>query len=624
MKKILDNIKKANDIKKIDVKDYERLAKEIRGLLVSTVSKTGGHLAPNLGVVELTMALHLFLDFPKDKLIWDVGHQAYVHKILTGRKEKLKTLRQYKGISGFPRVAESDCDPFDTGHSSTSISSALGLVKARELNKDKQKIVAVLGDGALTGGMAYEALNNAGRLKSNLMIVLNDNKMSISENVGGMAKYLGSLRTNPKYTGFKENMETTLTKNIPRSGKAIVDIMKRAKDSVKYLMIPSMFFEDMGLTYIGPIDGHNINHMTEALKAASKVNKAVVVHVVTRKGMGYKPAERQPSRFHGVGPFNTLDGKVIKSTKKTTYTHVFANKISRMASKDNKIVAISAAMPCGTGLSKFHKLYPDRFFDVGIAEQHAVTFAAGLAKGGFKPVVAMYSTFLQRAYDQVVHDVCINNLPVVFAIDRAGITGRDGRTHHGIYDLSYLSHIPNLTVIAPKNRWELEEMMEYALKIERPVAIRYPKAEAYEGLNDYQEPIKHGKSEVIYKDRDIAILAVGGMVRTAEDVARKLKEQGKKVTLVNVRFVSPFDKELLDQLSIEHSLFVTMEENIRSGGFGQQVSDYLCDRDLRQVRHLNISIPDQFVEHGSIEELHKLLGLDSDAILRRILIKYKN
>ena len=615
----LDKINKANDIKKINEKDYQKLAREIRGLLIKTISKTGGHLASNLGVVELTMALHLFMNLPEDKLIWDVGHQSYVHKILTGRKDKLNTLRQYKGISGFPRSEESDCDTFDTGHSSTSISTALGLAKARDLKNSKEKIVAVLGDGALTGGMAYEALNNAGRLKSNLIIVLNDNNMSISENVGGMANYLAKLRTNPKYTGFKENMENTITEKIPNSGKTIVDVMKRAKDSVKYLMLPSMIFEDMGLTYIGPIDGHNIKHMRDALYAASKVNKGVVVHVVTKKGLGYKPAERQPSKFHGVGTFNVSDGTTIENNKNETYTTVFEDKIVELASKDHKIVTISAAMPCGTGLSKFKKQYPDRFFDVGIAEGHAVAFAAGLAKGGFKPVVAIYSTFLQRAYDQIIHDVCINNLPVVFAIDRAGITGRDGKTHQGIFDLSYLSHIPNLTVMAPKNKWELEDMLEYALSCQGPVAIRYPRGEVYRGLEDKQEPIEHGKSEVIYEDGDIAILAVGNMVKIGEEVALKLKEQGRRVTLVNARFVTPLDIELLDRLGTSHNVLVTIEENIRSGGFGQKVSDYICEKKIKSLDHINISIPDMYVDHGSITELHNELEINADAIVKKIL-----
>lgn len=619
MFKLLNQINKANDIKRINEKDYGKLAKEIRALLISTVSKTGGHLASNLGVVELTMALHLSMNFPKDKLIWDVGHQSYVHKILTGRREQLKTLRQYNGISGFPRSVESDCDVFDTGHSSTSISAALGLAKARDLNKEKQKIIAVLGDGALTGGMAYEALNNAGRLDSNLTIILNDNNMSISENVGGMANHLAKLRTNPKYTGFKKNMENAITEKIPNSGKAIVDLMKRGKDSVKYLMVPSMLFEDMGLTYIGPIDGHNINHMTNALEAASKLNKGVVVHVVTKKGLGYKPARTMPSKFHGVGPFNISDGELIEDNNKKTYTEVFQDKILDLASRDNKIVAITAAMPSGTGLSKFKSFYPDRFFDVGIAEEHGVTFAAGLAKGGLKPVVAIYSTFLQRAYDQIIHDVCINNLPVVFAIDRAGITGRDGKTHQGIYDLSYLSHIPNLTVMAPKNKWELEDMLEFALSHQGPVAIRYPKGEAYRGLKDKKEPIEHGRSQVIYEDGDIAILAVGSMVEIGEKVAQELKGQGKRVTLVNVRFVSPVDKELLAKLCEKHRILVTMEENIRSGGFGQKVSDYLCDKKMKHINHINISIPDSYVEQGSVKELHSQLDINEDAITKRIL-----
>lgn len=618
MPKLLDTIKQANDIKKIKPQDYGRLAEEIRSFLIQNVSKTGGHLASNLGVVELTMALHLFLGFPQDKLVWDVGHQAYTHKLLTGRKEKFSTLRQLEGISGFPKGSESECDIFDTGHSSTSISSALGLVKARDLKGENNKVIAVLGDGALTGGMAYEALNNAGRLKSNMIIILNDNNMSISENVGGMANYLAKLRTNSKYTGFKENMENTLTQ-MPGIGKALVDKLKRSKDAIKYFMLPSMFFEDMGLTYIGPIDGHNISEMLTALQAASRAKKAVVVHVLTKKGKGYQLAERYPSRFHGVDPFDIVSGQVITKEKKQSYTKVFSDSLISNAEKDDKIVAITAAMPFGTGLLEFKKRFPERFFDVGIAEEHAVTFAAGLAKGGLKPVVAIYSTFLQRAYDQIIHDVCINNLPVIFAIDRAGISGRDGKTHQGIFDLSYLSHIPNLTVMAPKNRYELDAMLSYALSWqEGPVAIRFPKGDAYDELEAYQEPIEYGKSEMIYQGRDVAILAVGSMVKKGLEVVDKLKEDGILATLVNARFISPIDEEMMDQLTKDHKLFVSLEENVKRGGFGEKISSFICERGKQQVRHINISVPDIFVEHGSVKELQDKLGLDTESIYQRI------
>ncbi|MGB4661690.1 MAG: 1-deoxy-D-xylulose-5-phosphate synthase [Mobilitalea sp.] len=617
MPALLGNINHENDIKKIKPQEYDKLAEEIRKFLLDNISKTGGHLASNLGVVELTMALHLSLDFPQDKIVWDVGHQAYTHKILTGRKDMFSTLRQIDGLSGFPKREESLCDSFDTGHSSTAISAALGLVKARDLNGDTNKVIAVLGDGALTGGMAFEALNNAGRLKSNMIIVLNDNNMSISENVGGMANYLAKLRTNTKYTKFKERMESTLN-HLPGIGQTIIDRLKRSKDAVKYFMLPSMFFEDMGLIYIGPIDGHNIDQMLTALQAAEKAKKAVVLHVITKKGKGYPLAERYPSRFHGVDPFDIRSGKPYKTDHTISYTKVFSESLLKVAATNDKIVAITAAMPFGTGLNEFKNLYPSRFFDVGIAEQHAVTFAAGLAMGGYKPIIAVYSTFLQRAYDQIIHDVCINNLPVIFAIDRAGITGRDGKTHQGTFDLSFLSHIPNLTVMAPKNSEELEKMLEYAVSCEGPIAIRYPKGEAYTGLSEYQAPMELGKSEMIIEGEDIALLAVGSMVKTGHQVVEAFAREGRKITLVNARFVSPIDKDMIQLLSDKHKLLVTLEENVRSGGYGQSVSDYLCTAKIRNVTQINISVPDVFVEHGSSAELQKKLGLDAESIVARI------
>lgn len=620
MPKLLELIEQANDIKKLKSSDYDRLAEEIRTFLIQNVSRTGGHLASNLGVVELTMALHLFLGFPEDKLVWDVGHQAYTHKLLTGRKDLFPTLRQIDGLSGFPKMEESCCDSFDTGHSSTAISAALGLVKARDLNRDDHRVVAVLGDGALTGGMAFEAINNAGRLKTNFIIVLNDNNMSISENVGGMANYLAKLRTSTKYTGFKESMESTLN-HVPGIGKDILEKLKRSKDAIKYFMLPSMFFEDMGLTYIGPIDGHNIGQMLTAFEAAARAKKAVVVHVLTKKGKGYQPAEKYPARFHGVDPFDVKSGQPLGKGKDTSYTKVFSDAMVKLAHTDDKVLAITAAMPFGTGLSDFKKQYPERFFDVGIAEEHAVTFAAGLAMGGYKPVVAIYSTFLQRAYDQIIHDVCINNLPVVFAIDRAGITGRDGKTHQGTFDLSFLSHIPNLTVLAPKNKPELEEMLSYAVNLGGPVAIRYPKGDAYLGFSEQQAPLEYGKSELLSEGSDVAILAVGSMVKTAGEVSEALEAEGVKVTLVNVRFVSPFDKELLELLADSHKLIVTLEENVKNGGFGQKAADHLLETKRQRINFLNIAVPDQFIEHGGVGELHKRFGLDADSIFTRIMTK---
>ena len=617
MPKILDQIQKENDIKKILPQDYNKLAEEIRSFLIQNISKTGGHLASNLGVVELTIALHIFLTLPEDKLVWDVGHQAYIHKLLTGRKDLFTTLRQLDGLSGFPKRSESSCDSFDTGHSSTAISAALGLVKARDLSCAANKVVAVLGDGALTGGMALEALNNAGRLKTNFIIVLNDNNMSISENVGGLANYLAKLRTSSKYTGFKESMERVLN-HLPGIGKDIIEKLKRSKDAVKYFMLPSMFFEDMGLTYIGPIDGHNIDQMKYAFEAAGRAKKAVVVHVLTKKGKGYHPAEKYPTRFHGVDSFDIASGKPTCSKKAVSYTKVFSDALLRIAAENEKVLAVTAAMPYGTGLQEFNLKYPERFFDVGIAEQHAVTFAAGLAMGGYKPVVAIYSTFLQRAYDQVLHDVCINQLPVVFAIDRAGITGRDGKTHQGTFDLSFLSHIPNLTVLAPKNRYELEAMLRYALSLEKPVAIRYPKGDAYAGLKELQHPLEYGRSELLMEGSGIAILAVGSMVKTGLEVAEALRGEGKKVSLINVRFVSPIDTDILEQLTENHSLFITMEENVNVGGYGHRVAAYLLEAKKHNINLLNISLPDVFIEHGSVSELHNKFGLDTESILTRI------
>lgn len=617
MPKLLDSINQANDIQKIPEQDYARLAEEIRGFLIQNVSRTGGHLASNLGVVELTMALHLFMDFPQDKLVWDVGHQAYIHKLLTGRKNMFSSLRQIDGLSGFPKLEESECDAFDTGHSSTAISAALGLVKARDLGRNANKVVAVLGDGALTGGLAFEAINNAGRLKTNFIIVLNDNNMSISENVGGMANYLAKLRTSSKYTGFKENMENTLNL-MPGVGKAIVDKLKRSKDAIKYFMLPSMFFEDMGLTYIGPIDGHNIPQMLTAFEAAARAKKAVVVHVITKKGKGYRLAEKYPARFHSVDPFDAQTGQPIREDVTASYTKVFSDAMVKLASEEEKLVAITAAMPFGTGLHDFKKQFPDRFFDVGIAEQHAVTFAAGLAMGGYKPVVAIYSTFLQRAYDQIIHDVCINQLPVVFAIDRAGITGRDGKTHQGTFDLSFLSHIPNLTVMAPKNQFELEEMLHYALQLKGPVAIRYPKGDAYAGLQEFHAPMEHGKSEILREGSEVAVLAIGSMVKTGVEVVEALENEGKNATLVNVRFISPIDTCLLEMLSKTHKLLVTLEENVKNGGYGQKVAQFLCEEKKQDTHLITIAVPDQFIEHGSVSELHKRFGLDTESILKKI------
>ena len=618
MFELLDLIKEPNDIKNIDAVQYAELAKEIRRFLVQHISRTGGHLASNLGVVELTIAMHLCSTFPEDKIVWDVGHQCYTHKLLTGRKEEFDHLRQFGGMSGFPKRNESDCDCIDTGHSSTSISAAIGLAKARDIKGEKHKVYAVIGDGALSGGMAYEALNNAARLKSNLIIVLNDNQMSISKNVGGMSRYLSRIRTNTNYTGLKEDIENALSK-MPHIGNRLTGKIRGIKDLIKRLFIPGMLFEDMGLTYIGPIDGHDIKQIKEALENAAKPNKAVIVHVCTKKGKGYLPAQNNPSVFHGVGPFHVKDGSMRGADKKaTTYTDIFSDSIIEEAKEQENITAISAAMPLGTGLTTFSKKYPDRFFDVGIAEEHAVTFASGMAAGGLHPVVAIYSTFLQRAYDQILHDVCLDSFPVTFAIDRAGLVGSDGETHQGIFDISFLRHMPNMTVMAPKNTWELKEMLHFALQTPSPTAIRYPRGAAYSGLTQFTAPIEMGKSEWVYREKEIALLAVGSMVETAVKVKECLEALGKKVSLINVRFVKPMDEETLEELTKEHHLIVPMEEGVYDGGFCEAVAAWY-QQYHKEVQVLPIALPNQFIEHGSVAQLKEKYRIDAAGIEQKII-----
>lgn len=611
----LDRINEANDIKKIEPEAYDALASEIRSFIIESVSEHGGHLASNLGVVELTMALHLCMDFPNDKLIWDVGHQAYTHKLLTGRKEDFSGLRTFGGMSGFPKHKESPCDAFDTGHSSTSISAALGYARARDLKGEDRTVVAVIGDGSLTGGMAYEALNNVSHLKSNMIIVLNDNKMSISENVGGLSKHLTALRTRESYMDFKMDVEKKL-KQIPHVGDSVARSVKKSKDSIRQLFVKGGFFEDFGIKYIGPIDGHDIKEMVRVLNALKRLNEPVVMHVVTQKGRGYVPAEQNPSAFHGVGSFDIATGESLAS-KSLTYTSVFSKTICRLGKAHPDVVTICAAMPDGTGLTAFKKHFPDRFFDVGIAEQHAVTFAAGLAAGGMHPFVAVYSSFLQRAYDQIIHDVCIQNLPVVFCVDRAGLVGADGETHQGIFDLSYLSMIPNMTVCAPKNKYELYDMLYFAYQYHGPIAIRYPRGSAYEGFKNMRPPIEYGKSELMFEGEKIAIVAVGSMVQTAVQVREKLLNKGINATVVNARFVCPLDTECLDRLSRDHQWIVTMEENVLKGGFGEACGDYLLAKH-EDVRLIHVGVPDVYVEHGGVDQLKKTLHMDADSIVERI------
>ena len=613
---ILEKIKEANDVKQLSLSECEQLAQEIRDFLIRSLSETGGHLASNLGVVELTIALHRFLHFPEDKLVWDVGHQAYTHKILTGRKEQFATLRKTGGLSGFPKRKESDCDAFDTGHSSTSISAGLGLVQARDLKGENYQVVSVIGDGALTGGMAYEALNNAAELKKNFIIILNDNEMSITRNVGGMSSYLDHIRMAAPYTELKMGVTNAL-KKIPKVGDGMVDALHKTKSSIKQLVIPGMLFENMGLTYLGPVDGHDMRQLGKVLQEAKRKQGPVLIHVLTEKGRGYEPAMRHPARFHGAAPYEIETG-LPKSNGNPSYTDIFSTVMRKFGDREPDVVAVSAAMVPGTGLKRFGNMFPERLFDVGIAEEHAVTFAAGLALGGLRPVVAIYSSFLQRAIDQILHDVCMQNLPVVFAVDRAGLVGSDGETHHGCFDLSYLSMMPNMTVMAPKNKWELSDMLKFAIRQKSPVAIRYPRGEAYTGLEDYRAPIEMGKAEILEKGKEIAILAVGNMVRTAVQVTENLRNCGYEPTLVNMRFVKPLDMDLLEILREDHSLIVTMEENVKSGGFGEQVMTHYGSR-LHSPAVRIVAIEDKFVPHGSVEDLMHQQQMDSASVTERIL-----
>lgn len=619
---ILEKINKPNDIKKLDPIEYNQLADEIRQFLIEKISVSGGHLASNLGAVELTMALHLVFNLPQDKLIWDVGHQSYTHKILTGRKNQFDQLRKFGGMSGFPKRNESDYDAFDTGHSSTSISAGLGYVAAREISREPYNVISVIGDGALTGGMAYEALNNASRVKSNFIIVLNDNKMSISENVGGISNVLSEIRSSDSYYDLKEGVMNTLYK-LPK-GDALVSKIRKTKSNIKQLIIPNQFFEGMGISYLGPVNGHDIDKLIKIFRVAKRIDHAVLIHVVTQKGHGYKPAERNPSKFHGVSPFDIKTGNVIKSSNRSSYSDVFSEKICELAKKDKRITAVTAAMPDGTGLKKFSKWFPERFYDVGIAEEHAVTFSAGMAAGGMKPVFAVYSSFLQRAYDQILHDVCIQQLHVVFAVDRAGLVGSDGETHQGIFDLSFLSSIPNMTVFAPKNAWELKAGLEFALEeFEGPFAIRYPRGAAFEGFEEFQEPVVYGKSEPLYMEHGIALVAVGNMVEVADHVRNNLKEKGYEVSLVNARFVKPFDESMIFKLCSDHQLIVTMEENVQTGGFGERVCQLVEELEL-DVNTLNISLPDDYIEHGSVDILKAETGIDAETVTERIVSVYEN
>jgi 1-deoxy-D-xylulose-5-phosphate synthase len=615
MLSLLDKYKDINDIKKMTLSQKKQFAGEIRKFLIDKVSRTGGHLASNLGVVELTLSLFTVFDLNQDKLIWDVGHQSYVHKILTGRKEKFDTLRQFGGISGFPKRCESIYDFFETGHSSTSISAALGMARARDLEHKHYNVVAVIGDGALTGGMALEALNDVGYRKTKLIIVLNDNQMSIAKNVGGLSKYLNRLRVDPKYDRLKKRVENKL-KKIPNIGQGMAKYLERFKNGIKQMVVPGMFFEDMGIKYLGPIDGHNIKELTEVLNAAKKVNNPVIIHIITKKGKGYEFAEKNPGKFHGIGPFNCGSGELVK-TSINTYSKTFGAEMCRLAEKDKKIVSITAAMRDGTGLKDFAEKFPERFFDVGIAEQHAVTLAAGMARAGLKPVFAVYSTFLQRAYDQLLHDVCMQKLPVVFAIDRAGIVGEDGETHQGIFDLSYLTEMPNMTVMAPKCMGELPYMIKWALEQNSPVAIRYPRG----GDDIPLKPLKNfntGSWEYISGRGKIALVAEGKMVQHAALAAQRLKDKFIDVKIISTCFVKPIDKIMLDKLIDEGSTIITIEDNVVRGGLGSYILEYVNSTG-KKTRVINLGFKDEFVQHGKTDILYKLYGLDARGIENIVL-----
>ncbi len=611
----LDKINSPEDLKKLEVKKLDKLAEEIRAFLVNSISKTGGHLASNLGVVELTIALHYCFNCPKDKIIWDVGHQAYTHKILTGRKNEFVSLRKLDGLSGFPQIKESPYDSFTTGHSSTSISAALGIATARDIKGESFNVAAVIGDGAMTGGLVYEAMNNAGRSNTKMLIVLNDNQMSISENVGAMSRYLSELRTAEKYMDAKTDIKKTLDK-VPVIGHSLTNFVGMTKEGIKHTLMPNIMFEQLGLKYIGPVDGHDIKKLVHILNKIKKINAPVLLHVITQKGRGYKPAETSPSKYHGVGRFEVETGKMLTSAVRDTYSDIFSKKLIRLAREDKRICGITAAMPSGTGMDAFGRAFPQRMFDVGIAEEHAVTFAAGLAKCGMIPVFAVYSTFLQRSYDQIIHDVCIQKLHVVFALDRAGIVGDDGCTHQGIYDLTYMAGIPGMTVMAPKNMYELEDMLEFAVKFDGPISLRYPRGAASDILKSVRQPVEYGRSETVYKGEKIALLSMGAMADSVIGVYERLVADGYKPELINVRFVAPIDENMLDRVKNFDYIF-TFEDNILSGGFGSLAGSRLMEKGSRAVMH-SFAFPDAYIEQGTRAQLFERYGMDSEGLYKKI------
>ena len=613
------DITSPKDIKNLSINELEQLAEKIRSFLIEKLAKTGGHLAPNLGVVELTVALHYLFDSPKDKLIFDVGHQTYVHKILTGRANQFDSLRKFKGLSGFPKRAESEHDVWETGHSSTSLSAAIGMAISRDLKGQDDKVVAVIGDGAMTGGMALEALNYIGHEQRDLIVVLNDNEMSIAPNVGAIHNYLGKLRTDRRYLRAKDELEVLL-KKIPAIGGKLAKTAEKIKDSLKYLVLNGILFEELGLTYFGPINGHDFKDLLETLKLAAKTKGPVLVHVITKKGKGYQPAELDSDKFHGIGSYKIESGEVLKKEGPPSYTEVFGNSIVKLAKEDSKVLAITAAMPSGTGLNKFRDTFPDRFFDVGIAEQHATTMAAGLAADNMKPVLAIYSTFLQRAYDQVIHDVVRQNLHVTFAVDRAGFVGADGETHHGVFDIAYLRSLPNMTIMMPKDENELQNMLYTAVEhINGPVVVRYPRGNAVGvELDEKFKAIPIGKFEVIRPGQETAILAVGPMVEIAKQAANQLEQQGINPMVVNARFIKPLDKELLLHLAEKNYQLFVIEEGVSQGGFCSSILELYASNNLDHYKVNSIAIPDQFIEQGSIAELRDMVGLSVENIVNKI------
>ena len=621
MEKVLDRINSVKDLRKLSIEEKEKLAEEIRKVLLDVVSENGGHLASNLGVVELTIALHSVFNTPKDSIIWDVGHQTYVHKILTGRKDKISSLRRLNGIAGFPKTSESDFDCFNTGHSSTSISVALGMARANKIEGKSDKVIAVIGDGALTGGMAQEALNDAGASNADITVILNDNEMSISKNVGGITYFLSKLRTKKFYTKTNNRVKRVLQK-IPRIGNPFVKLVQKLKRGVKQIFIQKMYYEDIGFTYFGPVDGHDLEKLESILNTSKTISGPVLIHVVTKKGKGYKIAEENPDKFHSVSSFDVETGK-LKKEKKDDYSKIMGNKLVELSKKDEKIVAVSAAMIDGTGLNEFKKQFPNRIFDVGIAEQHALGMAAGLAKKGLKPVVPIYSSFYQRAYDQVIHDICIQKLPVVMCVDRAGIVGNDGETHQGIFDMAFFSLIPNITIMSPKNFAELEKMLEFAVNLNEPVVIRYPRGCEGKIKFDKCDDIKLGKAEVIKKGKDLTIVAIGKMVERAVEVSDILKEQSIDCEIINARFVKPLDYNTIERSIRKTKNVITIEDGILKGGLGSSVMELINEYKIEDVFVKMYGYDDVFIQHGSVEELEKLYGLDAKSIALSIQILEK-